>query len=151
MLTWMTILLWFICMVFIYNTIFWKQTQHFTYIVAGLSVLYLFPKYCIIDKNHTYKPQQYTHPSQHVNVNSLYIFTEHMYQWPLYQFLILLMMGACARNMQSDPAEIKPAQCCIKLLFLLTYTMMHGSTKLKFTISTSHYQLWRATPPSFCK
>ena len=26
-------------------------------------------------------------------------------------------MGACARNMQSDPAEIKPAQCCIKLVF----------------------------------
>ena len=46
-----------------------------------------------------------------------------------------LMMGACARNMQSDPAEIKPAQCCIKLVFNLTYTMMHGSTKLKFWIS----------------
>ena len=41
-------------------------------------------------------------------------------------------MGACARNMQSDSAEIKPAQCCIKLVFHLTYTMMHGSTKLKF-------------------
>ena len=41
-------------------------------------------------------------------------------------------MVACARNMQSDPAEIKPAQCCIKLVFHLTYTMMHGSTKLKF-------------------
>ena len=43
-------------------------------------------------------------------------------------------MGACARNMQSDSAEIKPAQCCIKLVFHLTYTLMHGSTKLKFTI-----------------
>ena len=43
-------------------------------------------------------------------------------------------MGACARNMQSDPAEIKPAQCCIKLVFHLTYTMMHGSTKLKSNI-----------------
>ena len=42
------------------------------------------------------------------------------------------MMGACARNMYSDSAEIKPAQCCIKLVFHLTYTMMHGSTKLKF-------------------
>ena len=41
-------------------------------------------------------------------------------------------MDACARNMQSVPAEIKPAQCCIKLVFHLTYTMMHGSTKLKF-------------------
>jgi len=41
-------------------------------------------------------------------------------------------MGACARNMLSDSAEIKPAQCCIKLVFHLTYTMMHGSTKLKF-------------------
>ena len=40
-------------------------------------------------------------------------------------------MGACARNMYSDSAEIKPAQCCIKLVFHLTYTMMHGSTKLK--------------------
>ena len=41
------------------------------------------------------------------------------------------MMGACARNMYGDPAEIKPAQCCIKLVFHLSYTMMHGSTKLK--------------------
>ena len=40
-------------------------------------------------------------------------------------------MGACARNMQSDSAEIKPAQCCIKLVFHLTYTMMNGNTKLK--------------------
>ena len=40
-------------------------------------------------------------------------------------------MGACARNMYSDSAEIKPAQCCIKLVFHLTYTMMRGSTKLK--------------------
>ena len=109
MLTLKSIVLWFICMVFIYNTIFWKQIQHFTYIVAGQS-------------SHTYKPQQYTHPSQHVNVNQLYIFTEHMYQWPLYQFLIFLMMGACARNMQRDPAEIKPAQCCTKLVFHLNLT-----------------------------
>ena len=29
-------------------------------------------------------------------------------------------MDACARNMQSDSAEIKPAQCCIKLVFHLT-------------------------------
>jgi len=36
-------------------------------------------------------------------------------------------MGACARNMQSDSAEINPAQCCIKLVFHLTYTMMHGT------------------------
>ena len=34
--------------------------------------------------------------------------------------------------MKSDSAEIKPAQCCIKLVSHLTYTMMHGSTKLKF-------------------
>ena len=44
------------------------------------------------------------------------------------------MMGACVRNMYSDPAEIKPAQCCIKLVFHLTYTMMGGSTKLKIKI-----------------
>ena len=37
MLTWMSVLLWFICMVFIYNTTFWKQMQHFTYIFAGKS------------------------------------------------------------------------------------------------------------------
>ena len=42
-------------------------------------------------------------------------------------------MGACARNMWSDPAEIKPAQCCIKLVFHLTYTVMHGNTKLKLS------------------
>ena len=35
---------------------------------------------------------------------------------------------------ESDPAEIKPAQCCIKLVFHLTYTMMHGNTKLKFIL-----------------
>ena len=53
-------------------------------------------------------------------------------QRPLVHVLLLMMMGACTRNMQSDPAEIKPAQCCIKLVFHLTYTVMHGSTKLKF-------------------
>ena len=40
-------------------------------------------------------------------------------------------MSACARNMQSDPAEIKPAQCCIKLVFHLTYVIIchvSGST-----------------------
>jgi len=31
-------------------------------------------------------------------------------------------------------AEIKPARCCIKLVFHLTYIMMHGSTKLKLVI-----------------
>ena len=51
-----------------------------------------------------------------------------------------MMIGACARNMQSDSAEIKPAQCCIKLVFHLTYTMMHGSTKLKFTSAGCSYQ-----------
>ena len=40
-------------------------------------------------------------------------------------------MGACARNMSSNPAEIKSAQFCIKLVFHLTCTMMHWSTKLK--------------------
>ena len=39
-----------------------------------------------------------------------------------------------ARNMQSDSAEIKPAQCCIKLVFYLTYTTMHGNTKIKFCV-----------------
>ena len=45
-------------------------------------------------------------------------------------------MGACARNMQSDSAEINSAQCCIKLVFHLTYTVMHGNTKLKFSGKT---------------
>ena len=31
-------------------------------------------------------------------------------------------------------AEIKPAQCCIKLVFHLTYTVIHGNTTLKFRI-----------------
>ena len=34
-------------------------------------------------------------------------------------------MGACARNMQSDSAEIKPAQCCIELVFRLSYSSMN--------------------------
>ena len=51
-------------------------------------------------------------------------------------------MGACARNMQSDSAEIKPAQCCIKLVFHLTYTMMHGSTKLKSCLLVGRCPGW---------
>ena len=39
-----------------------KEMRWLTYNDVS-KVLYLFPKYCIIDKNHTYKPQQYTHPS----------------------------------------------------------------------------------------
>ena len=43
-------------------------------------------------------------------------------------------------------AEIKPAQCCIKLVFHLTYTMMHGSTKLKCNLKiTSIYLSQRIT------
>ena len=34
-------------------------------------------------------------------------------------------MGACARNMYSDSAEIKPAQCCIKLVF--SFDLCHDS------------------------
>jgi len=64
-------------------------------------------------------------------------------------------MGACARNMQSDPAEIKPAQCCIKLVFHLTYTMMHGSAKLKFNYKVLSYcWLYRVSlsleAPNYC-
>ena len=32
-------------------------------------------------------------------------------------------------------AEIKPEQCCIKLVFYLTYTTMHGNTKVKFNLA----------------
>ena len=39
---------------------------------------------------------------------------------------------------RSDSAEIKPAQCCIKLVFHLTYTMMQGNTKLKFLDLKTH-------------
>ena len=39
-------------------------------------------------------------------------------------------------NVKCDPAEIKPAQCCIKLVFHLSCTVMHGSTKLKFVCGT---------------
>ena len=48
------------------------------------------------------------------------------------------MMGACARNMWSDSAEIKPAQCCINLVFNLTYTMMHGN-KIKIVFYLYEY------------
>ena len=52
-------------------------------------------------------------------------------------------MGACARNMYSDSAEIKPAQCCIKLVFHLTYTTMHGSTKLKIKYGITKFKSYK--------
>ena len=51
-------------------------------------------------------------------------------------------MGACARNMYSDSAEIKPAQCCIKLVFHLTDCStcfgwyLHPSSGAHITVST---------------
>ena len=36
-----------------------------------------------------------------------------------------------AESLYMFRAEIKPAQCCIKLAFYLTYTTMHGNTKAK--------------------
>ena len=48
-------------------------------------------------------------------------------------------MGACARNMQSDPAEIKPAQCCIKLVF--SFNLYYDARKHK--IKTSGLYLMR--------
>ena len=42
-------------------------------------------------------------------------------------------MGACARNMESDPAEIKPAQCCIKLVF--SFDLYYDARKHKIKIS----------------
>ena len=49
--------------------------------------------------------------------------------------------------MYSDSAEIKPAQCCIKLVFHLTYTTMHGSTNVKvnspdYSGSVGHPHEW---------
>jgi len=42
--------------------------------------------------------------------------------------------GCLRPKRYSDSAEIKTAQCCIKLVFHLTYTMMHGNRKLKCTL-----------------
>ena len=46
-------------------------------------------------------------------------------------------MGACARNMYSDPAEIKPAQCCIKLVFHLTW--IYSTFSYKFPVTRTLY------------
>ena len=35
-----------------------------------------------------------------------------------------------------------PGQCCIKLVFHLTYTMMHGSTKLKLAGSRKRHNIF---------
>ena len=43
--------------------------------------------------------------------------------------------------MYSDYAEIKLTQFCIKLVFYLTYTTMHGNTKVKPLDSLSSYCL----------
>ena len=45
-------------------------------------------------------------------------------------------MGACTRNMKSDSAEIKPAQCCIKLVFHLTYQNYQLDITLKQLIQS---------------
>ena len=52
-------------------------------------------------------------------------------------------MGACARNMQSDPAKIKPAQCCIKLVFSfdLYYDARKHKIKIYVRTITGHSQL----------
>ena len=43
------------------------------------------------------------------------------------------LFGSCIFHiLYTDPAEIKSAQCCIKLVFHLIYIMMEGSTKLKY-------------------
>ena len=44
--------------------------------------------------------------------------------------------------MKSESAEIKPAQCCIKLVFYLTYTMMHGNTKVKLSIKLIYIYIY---------
>ena len=49
----------------------------------------------------------------------------------------------CRVTLHVSGAEIKPAQCCIKLVFHLTYTMMHGSTKLKFSNICSSLSYFR--------
>jgi hypothetical protein len=53
-------------------------------------------------------------------------------------------MGAFARNMYSDPAEIKPAQCCVKLVFHLTdffITMTISRQQLPVQYRTDQKQL----------
>ena len=47
-------------------------------------------------------------------------------------------MGACARNMQSDPAEIKPAQCCIKLVF--SFDLYYDTRKQKIKIYFNRFK-----------
>ena len=46
-------------------------------------------------------------------------------------------MGACARNMQSDSAEIKPAQYCIKLLF--SFNLYYDARKHKIKIHLTEF------------
>ena len=53
-------------------------------------------------------------------------------------------MGACARNMQSDSAKIKPAQCCIKLVFHLTNH--HSAFSRNLGASTSWNPLGLSRP-----
>ena len=47
------------------------------------------------------------------------------------------LMQHCAGFISAESlhsAEIKPAQRCMKLVFYLTYTTMHGNTKLKYAL-----------------
>ena len=46
-------------------------------------------------------------------------------------------MGAFSRNMQSDPAEIKLAQCCIKLVF--SFDLYYDERKHKIKIYAMKY------------
>ena len=55
-------------------------------------------------------------------------------------------MGACARNMQSDPAEIKPAQCCITLVF--SFDLYCDARKHKIRSQLSYFSLF---PGAFAK
>ena len=61
------------------------------------------------------------------------------------------MKGACARNMYSDPAEIKPAQCCIRLVFHLTYvfhTLQCCKFVTRFGTTVPSFRSMDPNPPS---
>ena len=55
----------------------------------------------------------------------------HLCQGPPCQFFNTPDDGRLTLETCSDSAEIKPAQCFIKLVFYLTCTTMHGNTKVK--------------------
>ena len=81
--------------------------------LTGLQLVKKFPRISRNPKVH-YRPHKRPPPVSILGQpNAIHIPTSHLLQ------------------IRPNISQIKPAQCCIKLVFYLTYTMMHGSTKLK--------------------